>query len=806
MNKHSAISLRLFFLGLLGLAMVALPGRGDVVILKDGYTMHGKLSTEKTVIVDKLSGEEFITKKMNGLTMLDDGPRWTLFSAHSQRVGEVSNDNKFADYIQITRPFIRKTQLQIPNFITLDSTTEFTSKWQRMMNYHDRNQIRYRIEQQLDILTPHWARINSYTHAWATFYLTRELGPELVLKLLSTHPDLMDISNKPDVERRAKVVRFLIQANWLNEADQQIDRLLKDMPAEEKKVDELRVAIREARLESSLTELERAKDSGRHGFAQATLKTLPKEKVPAKYAVKVAGYRAEYDAASTRFELAKRLLADLRMLAGNTVPDLVKATEFISEELHLDTTPRLELFLALAEQAETARKANKPPMDTPDKLLAAAVSAWLMGNTATSTDVGVARKRLRAREFALGFLRETSSLKRNDMLTRYQKDTEALPFDEMEMLISLLPPPDADKEIAYEPTMKKTGVIPEISASVSYLLQVPPEYQHGRPYPLLLILPESGETPRAALKKFNDLPARFGVIVAVFDWASGFKNTYNYTDEEHQKATGLLRHLRRTLQVDSDKVFVFGQGEGANFAMDLGASHPDLFAGVVPMTPSPDWQLYRIFDYCKNFQSLPIYMIFGDRAGESIKTIRTMLNEWMPKGYPALAVSYKGRGVEWYGEELPYVFDWMSRKSRATALPELGRVGDEFRTVRTTSNRFYWLSTNEIETAFLYDPQRRARQFNPAKMYARISEGNLITVDVFGLRQVSIWLGKNSIDFAKPVTVSIRNRAQGVWKKEITPKLGVLLEDLYERGDRQRPYYQRIDCTDLHKIVKFAAQ
>ena len=43
-----------------------------------------------------------------------------------------------------------------------------------------------------------------------------------------------------------------------------------------------------------------------------------------------------------------------------------------------------------------------------------------------------------------------------------------------------------------------------------------------------------------------------------------------------------------------------------------------------------------------------------------------MISErWMPRGFPTLIVSYKGRGPEWFSEELPYTFDWMGRKRRA---------------------------------------------------------------------------------------------------------------------------------------------
>ncbi|MCE9534237.1 MAG: hypothetical protein K8T89_24420, partial [Planctomycetes bacterium] len=539
-RRFSIRWLRLLLLAGFALGIAALPGRSDVIILKDGYSIHGKVGTEQTIITDKLSGESIITKKLNGLSTVDDGPRWTVFSANSKRVGEISDFNKFADFVHLKRPFIPITTSKEPALITLESQTEFDARWQRKQVFRSKLNPRdfYKIDQQIDILTPQYARFNSFTHVWASYYLTRELGPELVRRLLSTHPDFIEKDGKADVGKRAKLIRFLIQAEWLNEAEEEVDRLIKDLPAESKRAEELRDDIKEVRLEQSMVEIERARAGGRHGFAQSTLKRLPKEQVPAKFTVKVAGFKAEYEATSAKFNDAKRHLGELSKQAGPSFKDLTDAADFISAELHLDTTSRLDLFLTLAEQAEVALKAQKKPIHTPEQLLSAAICGWLMGNTSTETKVDVARSRLKAREVALKYLRESNSAKRRDMFTEYQKDKDTLPFDELEKLISLLPPPEAEKEIPTGPVTRNSGPLPSTTVGVSYLLQLPPEYQHGRSYPLLIILGQGGERPSDTLKKFGDLPARYGFIVAVLEWGAGFESSYNYTEEEQVKVTG----------------------------------------------------------------------------------------------------------------------------------------------------------------------------------------------------------------------------------------------------------------------------
>lgn len=801
--------------GTIGIASLEPAAHGDVIILRDGYALHGKLGSEGENVSDPLTGLIIPVKKASGFTSMDDGPRWTVFSDRYKQVGDVNPFNKFEGYMNLVRR-VRFGQYPVAQFMTLVKETEFDSRWKRTLYYRDslRPNERYDIEQQIDILTPHYARVVSTTHFWTNYYLTRELGPDVVRKLLYNHPELAEkngdwlyrflhVGKRPwiDVDKRSRVVRFLIQAGWLAEADEEIERLLADLPTETKRAEELAEEVRTLRLEKSVGEIEQAKESGRHGAAQSALKALPKEKIPARIALKIAGLRAEYDAAVQKLDKARHFLTLLRgQVKPGTNADLVKAAEFIESELHLDSIGRLDLFVTLTEQAENARKLGKDPTHKPEQLLAAAVCGWLMGNNATETNLVTARKRLKARDVALEYLRDTSSQRRRTILTTYESDTDALPFDELEKLISLLPPPDAEKNLSQTPMqmMQPRGV--------RYLLQLPPEYQHNRPYPLLLAFPNGGERVEQCLKRLGDLPGKNGHIVVVMDWNNGgMTTTYDYKDDEVQlQSMSLLRHLRRTLQIDSDKVFLFGYGEGANLVMDLGACHPGDFAGIVPMCPSPDPFLFSGLEHWKNFQNLPVYMIAGDKIGEPVKEIRKVLTSWVASGYPSLCAIYKGRGFEFLGEELPYVFDWMSRKKRVSALPDLGRNVHEYRTVRNSSNHFFWISSNDIEPRNVRLTNPRV-QF-PARLHAHIVEGNKIVISAFGFRQVSIWLGRESIDFAKPVVVKIEDRLSGNWSKTLTPKVSVLLEDLYERGDRQRPFFQRIDCQDLMKTIKFSAQ
>src|SRR5262249_16884471 len=120
---------------------------------------------------------------------------------------------------------------------------------------------------------------------------------------------------------------------------------------------------------------------------------------------------------------------------------------------------------------------------------------------------------------------------------------------------------------------------------VSYLLQLPPEYSHGRFYPVLIVLHAVGETPRQMLDRFSELAAARGYILAAPEWANNADASYGYTGQEHLAVLDVVAELRRHFQVDSDRIFLAGHGNGGggDMAFDVALSHPDLFAGVVPM-------------------------------------------------------------------------------------------------------------------------------------------------------------------------------------------------------------------------------
>ncbi len=788
-------------LTVLSLLLVSL-SHADVVILKDGFTLHGKLIKEKTVI------EGIIVDKGNGLTLIDDGPRAIIFPANYKEVGDAGAIDRFKDLVNYSNTFQMPPigNRQFPGSAIDPTFGEWDVKlWRREAKYKDAvdSTGRHTIIQNIVKITPYYVSIGSTTHRVAMWYMTKEFAPDTLRGFLAQHPDIKEEAGKPDGEKRERLIRFWIQAEWPEEAEKDFAKFQKDLPADQERIARIKNELLTLNAEKLLAEIERAKEGGRHNWVKENLVTFPEGDFPKKMKDRISTLKAEYETLEKRFERARFWLEDLPYRLGKSegrawwIPPgltagrhyyLCEAAEIILGEMHLDTVARLETFVVLAEQCDR---------------LAAAVTGWHMGKNSAETDENTARRVWEARLMVQMYLTTKVANTRFKIYEEYTRKSEALPYDVLEKLISLLPPPDRKPEddVLSGPQDKNSGELPNFAKGINYTLELPPEYQSGRSYPLLVLLGDAGEKPSAFLKRLKGLAAKSGYIVAVPDW-SGLASRYNYTEEERSIVPKLLWHLRRKYQVDSDRIFCMGHAEGGNMALDVAAGHPDLFAGVVCSNPTPMPLLLLGCEYWANFHKMPTYIYLGERSNvTTVKAIRGVMEKWMMRGYPILCTSMKGRPPEWFPEEVPFFLEWMSQKRRK----EGGRVigpsnisagAEGYRTVRPGDNRFYWLSTDLLAPTSTINPDfgttgKIQSPFTPAKLHGKITEGNLITVTPIGLKQVTVWLGKGMLDYEKPVKIKVGS--QPMVSKTITPDTQILLEDLYDRADRQRPFFGKVE-------------
>jgi predicted esterase len=566
--------------------------------------------------------------------------------------------------------------------------------------------------------------------------------------------------------------------------------------------------------------VELAEKAGQHDWAQANLTSLPRKDLDQKQQVRLRALEGNYETLNKNLALARRYLVALPSRVAN--PQLhglvAEAAATIGAELNLDTADRLEAFVTQAEQAE---RDGLQAHISPEQVMALAVTGWHLGNAAAESKVDTMVRVWHARQMVLDYQRTHDSQARKRLVDKYEKG-EGVAFDEIAQIIRSLPPPDAFETAVVGQSSLLLSLLPTPGATIhrafsilqhalpapryeltvnlasgihrgaKYLVQLPPDYHPGRAYPVLFVLHEAAGKPADLLNRWSLLAARNGYFLVAPEWDSAGNTVYSYTDVEQATVMDVLRDLRRRFQVDSDRVFVSGFGEGANMAYDVALSHPDQFAGAMPMSGRAR---YFARQYWRNAQHLPFYAIDGEADGDSAKDNRSLFEHWMPKGFNSLYVQYKGRGHDWFELELPICFDWMGRKKRISGFPELGKMGingDEFTSMRPGDSHFYWLSGEDINDHAVNDARRWHNSISPATLQGVVNPGNQINITCHGFRRVAVWFGLGMVDFEKPVTFFVNGGISRANRK-VTPSLATLLEDFYQRGDRQRLYVAKVD-------------
>lgn len=808
--------------GLIALLLAALPSIAAppetayaVVLLKDGFALRGFVRQDEEVVVD--SSSRSIEKVPKGFYYLDDRVRQIFFSHHYVRSAPVKHP--FDTTLEIKLPKQPPNGPAVPPVRDILDLGPWNEQWERGVKFNS-PAGRISITQHILALTPQYARTISTAkdynrYRWVAGYRTSELGPTAVADLLSHHPDTRDDPKRPPEERIARrllVVNFLVQAGWTEEGQKELARLRKEFPKEKERLDTAEEGLRRLVAFQRYDEARQAQAAGRHLVARGLLASFPEAGAEPKLLSEARALRDAYGSADATL---KRTRERLRKLLGN-LPEgsekglLTEAVTALLAELTYDhfLTPdgkvdrgRLEPFLSQAERAEATPAEGKPSAG-PRELLSLAVSGWLLGAASAETKSETAARLWRGRQAILAYQKAEDLPTRQQLLTYLEREVRLSP-EEAAQMIGFLPPPEPFDRVTTVPLIMKMG-------HRTYHLQLPPEYHPGRAYPVLIALHHAGEDGRAMIARWGPHAARHGYILAAPDWGAGLQLPYTYTSDDHSPVVETLRDLTRRFSVDSDRVFLTGYGEGGNMAYDVGLSHPDLFAGLVPIAGQPR---FHVFKYWPNAQYLPVYAVWGERMGapedsrpgdtrsDGNRANYDLFKEWVPYGYPALGLQYLGRGREWFTAELDDAFDWMGRKKRAHPLTQLGRDGGgsatggtEFRTMRAGDNQFYWLSTDEIIRGCLCETRE---QWNwnraPAMLAAQVPEGNVLHVRASGVKQVTVWLARNTIDFDKPVTVRFNGGKTGVMGRKVKPDLATLLDDFARRGDRQRLFLARLD-------------
>lgn len=578
------------------------------------------------------------------------------------------------------------------------------------------------------------------------------------------------------LDKRLAVVRLMMQSERYRDAETELQAIAKEFP-ESPVPKQVLGTVRQLGATVLIREIELRKKAGQHQLAYALLQKFPSDDLPGTIQQQIRGMLEEYVALEKRrTDVIAQLNALLRDLSiGENREEWMAVIKEISGELSLFTLGRMAAYENLRGDETTL----------PEQKLALALSGWVLGADGALTNPKVAMSLWHTRNLIQTYLNTPQELKRAELLQQIQQQ-EANSQELLTRIIKWMKPAQPLPERASPNEALELSVPGEPNQpDYQYTALLPPEYDPHRAYPAIVCLHAQGMTPGQELDWWAGeatergrlgQATRQGYIVIAPDYVD---RTYQATPLEHDKVTKCLRDACRRFNVDSDRVFLSGHSMGGDAAWDIGLSHPDLWAGVIPINATALKD--SVNHYWQNGAVLPMYFVGGELDCGVIQKNSVNWDRYFLHGYDLTLVEYLGRGHENFSDEIQRLFDWMNRKNREK---DLRLFPKKFKVVtkRPTDNYFWSLEV---------------REFNVPKIARGIEleqeiKGNTVFLRAPGQGKVSIWLSPEMVNFSSEIKVLL-NGISLVKGRAVPPSAEVLLEDVRTRGERCHPFWAVIE-------------
>ena len=762
-----------------GLALVLAAGRAsraEQVELADGRMLEGGFALVASVYEDPLADRDAAEL----ILVCDDGLTRTMVAKRQVVRIEPGPRESLTEKLVVPQRVATSGRrvVGIGGFV---AATPFDEFGRRILSLATESG-RVDVVQGITEITPRWVRIEG-------LQAEKPLRLDMRMATTSIPRDVLRRVIEGQMDRRSsdqrlRLVRLLVQAERYAEAADELAGVIAEFPdlvdlsAERKSI---------ARLGATqiLDELMLRGRSGQDRLALRLLESFPADDADGEVLEAVREARDDYRA---RLERASRLATALRERVDGLADDGDRAAAAaLADEIER------ELSFATLDRLATFERLGTGPDVPPDRAVALAVSGWL--RMPVVDNIKVALSAVRVRDLLRSYLTEAERDGRAAILGKL-RDEEASAAETIATIAAGMRPP-VDPPAPLAPGLHELTVDdPEGNPSISCLVQLPPEYDPLRRYPAIVTLHAPFTTPLNQVEWWAGMTAadgtrigqaaRHGVIVIAPRWLGEHQTNYDYSPREHHAVLASLRAASRRFAIDSDRVFLSGHSRGAEAAWDIAVAHPDLWAGLVAISPTVD--RYIPF-YWPNARSLPVYIVAGELDRSLLPGSAGVLDRLFGKGFDVTFVEYRGRGHEGFSDEILRIFDWLGRKRRTFFPAAIDAVS-----MRPSDRFFWWVEFESAppRTVVLPADWPPAPGTRPLAVDAKLGATNNLVVRV-GADRVRVWLSPELVDFTRPLTVTVDGRA--LHKGPIAADLEVLLEDLRLRGDVQHPFWAVIESV-----------
>jgi pimeloyl-ACP methyl ester carboxylesterase len=325
-----------------------------------------------------------------------------------------------------------------------------------------------------------------------------------------------------------------------------------------------------------------------------------------------------------------------------------------------------------------------------------------------------------------------------------------------------------------------------------YALYVPDSYRAEHAYPLVICLHGAGFGGETYLDRWQPR-LKDGFVLA----CPTIKDAAWWTQDAEALVMAVLGEVSKTYWIDPERVFLTGMSNGGTGVFTIGLNHADRFAALVPMASALPRGLYPLLENARHSR---FYVIHGARDEVMpIKYSRDLVSYLQKNGFQVVYREHEKEhpmagGHFFPQEELPDLVEWLSVRHRLPVPDALTVVRD-----RDHDGRLYWIRIDESRGAasfwaseFDKDESRRLQDGAWARLEARITD-NTIAVRAERVARYTLLLGRDQVDFTRPVTV-LTNGAVS-FEGRVTPDASVLLRETRKAPDPDRLVVAELSVT-----------
>jgi len=782
------------------------------VTLKNGAQFEGE-----TFYVTSVGGLDAQADGQKRIVVVDDGIRLVFFNRNQiARTGDAVNIQN-----ETSIPIWQKTYLgDSAGFGHIESIGPFDENGHRTLTV--RNAAgQSKVIQGITEITPRHCELQTLNipraipgddrrmRDWTMRVATSSIPIDVLRSVMR-----MQIKDYESPMEQLQIVELFVQAQKYQHALEELRLIQIKFPDIRDEIENRRNFVRQSYARFVIREIRMRLDSGQTNYALELADAFNKEGIAGEIL-------AEFMDIRNGIRNKRKLVDQSRRDLGKMLSDTIQAKTIDDAQIEIVRRFQNELETELNEFNLTRldsyqRLAGDDAMKI-DRKIALAISGWLLGSNNAIDNLAIVQSLYPVRDIVMEYLTTDIQPRRARLLNELENYEGGDPQYLADLIENMKPPrgPDVSEHTGQQPIefyveIPGTKANPE-PRKFQCLAQVPPQYNPYRKYPCILTL-RAGVKTETQLNRwcggYNDKlqvrtgPAmRHGYIVVAVDWKQQGQSAYTYSAREHAIVLKALKKSLQMFAIDSDRVFLHGHDIGATAAYDIGISHPEHWAGIIGIGGVIDRYPNN---YSKNTHlGLPVYCVAGQKDRGSRDLSKRAWNDWCrtSRYLDCVVVLYEGRVNVSYGggptaetfqEEVPHILNWMAAQRRR--LPDASGFKFDCKVLRPWDNYFWFWQLHDIPEKNVTRPEHwKHNKHNPLTISGEL-KANVPNRFILGPKKLgsggTLWLSPEFVNFEDEIVISGR----GDFSEFVSPSRAILLEDVRVRGDRQHPFWAKVDC------------